>query len=64
MKRCGICGTDIHMWQEGSCGPMVIDEQDSVVIGHESSGIVSMVGSGVTNLKLGRYLHVYENITM
>jgi len=47
----GICGSDVHYWAHGRCGPFVCD--GPIVLGHESAGIVASVGSGVTNLSPG-----------
>ncbi|BCS05178.1 NAD(P)-dependent alcohol dehydrogenase [Aspergillus luchuensis] len=47
----GICGSDVHYWEHGSIGQFVV--KDPMVLGHESSGIVSKVGSAVTSLKVG-----------
>ncbi len=57
---CGICGTDLHEYQEG---PIFIPakghphplthEQEPVTMGHEFSGTVSAVGEGVTDLAVG-----------
>jgi len=54
----GICGTDLHEYYEG---PQFIPATPHprtgfsmpVVMGHEFSGTVSEVGSGVTDLKVG-----------
>ncbi|KFY78052.1 hypothetical protein V499_02704 [Pseudogymnoascus sp. VKM F-103] len=47
----GICGSDVHYWQHGSIGPFVL--KSPMCLGHESSGTVAAIGSGVTTLKLG-----------
>src|SRR4249920_723098 len=57
---CCICGTDLHEYLEG---PIFIPPKGSphpltgqempVVMGHEFAGVVSEVGSGVTNVKEG-----------
>ena len=57
---CGICGTDLHEFLEG---PIFIPPVGSphpitgetlpVVMGHEFAGVVSAVGSGVTNVSEG-----------
>ncbi|PGH23803.1 chlorophyll synthesis pathway protein BchC [Polytolypa hystricis UAMH7299] len=51
VKFTGICGSDVHYWQHGSIGPFVVKEP--MVLGHESSGIVTEVGPAVTTLKPG-----------
>lgn len=47
----GICGSDLHYYQHGAIGPFVVREP--MVLGHEASGIVEEVGSGVRHLKPG-----------
>ena len=44
VKKCGICGSDIHYWVAG--------EPKGLVMGHEFSGIVKDPGSR-TDLKIG-----------
>ncbi|OJJ48067.1 hypothetical protein ASPZODRAFT_14220 [Penicilliopsis zonata CBS 506.65] len=51
VKYTGICGSDVHYWEHGAIGQFVV--KDPMVLGHESSGIVSKVGSEVTSLKVG-----------
>ncbi|TRX95022.1 hypothetical protein FHL15_004107 [Xylaria flabelliformis] len=47
----GICGSDVHYWQNGAIGHFVV--KDPMVLGHESAGTVVEVGSAVTSLKTG-----------
>ena len=57
---CGICGTDLHEYLEG---PIFIPAKGAphpltggeppVVMGHEFAGVVSAVGSGVTDVREG-----------
>lgn len=47
----GICGSDVHYWQHGGIGSFILKEP--MVLGHESAGVVTKVGSDVTNLKVG-----------
>ncbi|KAF7592834.1 hypothetical protein BBP40_012369 [Aspergillus hancockii] len=47
----GICGSDVHYWEHGAIGQFVVKEP--MVLGHESSGVISKVGSAVTTLKVG-----------
>ncbi|KAL5365675.1 putative D-xylulose reductase A [Aspergillus floccosus] len=47
----GICGSDVHYWEHGSIGQFVV--KDPMVLGHESSGVITKVGSAVTTLKVG-----------
>ena len=47
----GICGSDVHYYTHGKIGPFVVREP--MVLGHEASGTVVEVGTGVTGLKPG-----------
>lgn len=50
VKYCGICGTDIHIFQgDGGC----CDVTPPLVPGHEFSGVVAEVGAGVKTVKVG-----------
>ncbi|KAJ6147397.1 hypothetical protein N7497_009379 [Penicillium chrysogenum] len=51
VKYTGICGSDVHYWEHGSIGSFVV--KDPMVLGHESAGIISQVGSAVKTLKVG-----------
>lgn len=53
MRKMGICGSDVHYWVSGSIGPFVVKEP--MLLGHECSGVVSKLGEGVMNLKLGQW---------
>ncbi|WP_417744954.1 galactitol-1-phosphate 5-dehydrogenase [Rosistilla oblonga] len=48
VKACGICGSDIHGY-DGSTGRRI----PPLVMGHEASGVVASVGSGVSDLPAG-----------
>jgi L-idonate 5-dehydrogenase len=47
----GICGSDLHYYQHGRVGAFVMREP--LIPGHEVSGTVARVGSGVTRVKIG-----------
>ncbi|MGV1871984.1 MULTISPECIES: NAD(P)-dependent alcohol dehydrogenase [Agrobacterium] len=47
----GICGSDVHYYTHGAIGNFVVREP--MILGHEASGTVTEVGSGVTNLSVG-----------
>ncbi len=51
MKSVGICGSDIHYYQEGKIGCQVV--QYPFTVGHEGAGIIEKTGSSVTRLKPG-----------
>ncbi|HLH69974.1 MAG TPA: alcohol dehydrogenase catalytic domain-containing protein [Candidatus Dormibacteraeota bacterium] len=52
---CGICGSDVHMYERDADGYMVYPGLVAapVVTGHEFSGVVAAVGSAVTDLRPG-----------
>ncbi len=55
VKAVGICGSDLHFVETDEDGYMIYPGlvRTPVVIGHEFSGIVEEVGSGVKNIKPG-----------
>src|SRR5215213_6878310 len=55
VKACGICGSDVHMYERDDEGYMVYPGMMStpVVTGHEFSGIVEDVGKDVVDLHPG-----------
>jgi L-iditol 2-dehydrogenase len=51
MMSVGICGSDIHYYQEGKIGSQVV--QYPFTVGHEGSGIIEKVAKSVTRIKPG-----------
>lgn len=51
MARVGICGSDVHYFDKGMIGSQIV--KYPFTVGHEGSGIVAEIGSGVTGLKTG-----------
>ncbi|CAG4935936.1 unnamed protein product [Colias eurytheme] len=51
MDCVGICGSDVHYWQSGSCGHFVL--KSPMVMGHEASGVVAKLGKNVKHLQVG-----------
>ncbi|EIM20849.1 GroES-like protein [Wallemia mellicola] len=51
VKATGLCGSDLHYYRHGKNGDFVIREP--LAMGHEAAGIVTSVGTGVTNLNPG-----------
>lgn len=47
VSAAGICGTDVHIYHD------MFQNYPPVVLGHEFSGVVTAVGSGVKNFKVG-----------
>ncbi|KAF2719839.1 putative xylitol dehydrogenase [Polychaeton citri CBS 116435] len=56
----GLCGSDVHYWAHGAIGAFVV--KSPMVLGHESSGIVSAVGDAVTSLKVGDHVAMEPGI--
>ncbi|MEE8466410.1 MAG: S-(hydroxymethyl)mycothiol dehydrogenase, partial [Dehalococcoidia bacterium] len=50
VKACGVCHTDLH-YREGA-----INDDFPFLLGHEASGTVEAVGSGVTNVAPGDFV--------
>lgn len=50
----GICGTDLHMWQNGIPGELTL--------GHENVGIIEALGEGVTTDYVGNPLHEGDRV--
>lgn len=59
VAACGICGTDVHIYQGDKGSTDVIPP---VVLGHELAGVVEEVGAAVTTLKPGDHVTVDPNI--
>lgn len=51
MAAGGICGSDLHYFQDGGFGPIRVREP--IILGHEASGTVLAVGSDVVGLAKG-----------
>jgi threonine dehydrogenase-like Zn-dependent dehydrogenase len=60
VMACGVCGTDIHIY-EGDKG--AADTPVPVILGHEFSGVVVKVGTGVASCKEGDRVCVDPNDT-
>jgi len=56
VMACGICGTDVHIYRGEYLGGY------PVVPGHEFSGVVEAVGSGVTRYRPGDRVAVEPNV--
>ena len=55
VRRCGICGTDIHASREG---PFMAPQE--TVFGHEFVGDIVEVGAAVNGPRQGSLVHVQE----
>lgn len=52
----GVCGSDVHYFQHGKIGPYVVEEP--MILGHELSGTIEAVGSGVDPNRVGKRVAV------
>ncbi|MEY4585432.1 MAG: hypothetical protein RJB10_1929, partial [Pseudomonadota bacterium] len=52
----GICGSDLHYFQHGGFGAVRLKEP--MALGHEVSGRIDEIGSGVTGFKLGQRIAI------
>ena len=59
VAACGVCGTDVHIYHGGKGSA---DVTPPVVLGHEFSGVVEEVGSGVTTVQVGDHVTVDPNM--
>ena len=50
----GLCGTDLHNWQNGIEGEMLL--------GHESVGVIDSIGEGVTTDFIGNPIHEGDRV--
>ena len=51
VKAVSVCGSDVHYYDHGRIGGFVMHAP--LVLGHETSGVVSAVGAGVTEPAVG-----------
>lgn len=56
MARGGICGSDLHYFQDGGFGPVRVREP--IISGHEASGFIEAIGAGVEGLEVGALVAV------
>jgi L-idonate 5-dehydrogenase len=52
IRRAGICGSDLHYYEQGHCGPSF--PENPFILGHEFSGDVAEVGEGLGNIQIGQ----------
>jgi L-iditol 2-dehydrogenase len=51
VESVGICGSDVHYYKHGAIGPYVVEKP--IILGHELSGVITAVGSGVSKERIG-----------
>jgi L-iditol 2-dehydrogenase len=52
----GVCGSDVHYYNEGRIGNQVVTEP--IIMGHEFSAHVALLGEGVQDLNVGQLVAV------
>ncbi|WP_241681406.1 NAD(P)-dependent alcohol dehydrogenase [Pseudactinotalea terrae] len=52
----GLCGSDVHFWQHGRVGDLVVTEP--LILGHEVAGVIAAVGQGVDPARIGERVAV------
>jgi L-iditol 2-dehydrogenase len=60
IESTGVCGSDLHYYEEGSIGSTVITEP--LVLGHEYAGVVEAVGQEADNGLVGQRVAVEPGI--
>lgn len=51
VESVGVCGSDMHYYEHGRIGSHIVDRP--LVLGHEASGVVAGVGTGVSRVRVG-----------
>jgi L-iditol 2-dehydrogenase len=51
VQATGLCGSDLHYFNHYRNGDIIVREP--LTLGHESAGVVTAVGSGVSDVKVG-----------
>lgn len=52
----GVCGSDVHFYQDGHLGDWTLDEP--LVLGHESGGVIVAVGAQVDAARIGERVSI------
>jgi L-iditol 2-dehydrogenase len=59
VRAVGVCGSDLHMYQEGAIGGIRIeDAAGPFAPGHECMGVVEAIGAGVARALIGKRVFV------
>jgi len=59
VKAAAVCGTDIRMFRNGARG---VGPESPLVLGHEVSGVIEAVGSGVNGYREGMRVAIAPNM--
>ena len=60
VRSVGVCGSDVHYYEHGRIGDFVVEAP--MVLGHESAGVITAVGAGVTGLAVGQRVSVEPGV--
>lgn len=63
LEYVGICGSDVHYYHNGCCGPFKVDLTEDYMLGHECAGTIVKIGKDVENLKVGDRVALEPGIT-
>ena len=63
LEYVGICGSDVHYYHSGACGPFKVDLNEDFMLGHECAGTIVEIGSDVKGLKVGDRVALEPGIT-
>ncbi|MDQ0613641.1 L-iditol 2-dehydrogenase [Microbacterium sp. W4I4] len=47
----GVCGSDTHFYETGAIGDIIV--QGPLALGHETAGVIAVVGEGVDSARIG-----------
>jgi L-iditol 2-dehydrogenase len=56
----GVCGSDVHYYRHGRIGDFVVESP--MVLGHESAGVITAVGTGVDPGRVGERVSVEPGV--
>lgn len=59
MDCVGICGSDVHYWESGKCGPFIVKEP--MIMGHEAAGVVAKVQFIYIN-RVHNFVHIHYTV--
>ena len=53
IEACGVCGSDALTWY--------VERKAPVVLGHEPAGVITAIGAGISNLRVGERVFVHHH---
>ena len=60
VRSVGVCGSDTHYYEHGRIGRFVVEAP--LVLGHEASGVITAVGSGVSGDRVGQRVSIEPGV--